>query len=211
MITIVVLFEFSCYIESCNYEIWLTQAFMMMSSNGSIFHVTGPLCGEFISDQWIPCTKASDKELWCFSLICTSIYGWVNNSEVGDLRCHHAHYDIIVMLLSVTGHIILNNSLVRGKCGINFKSMIFKSIIQNDSWVPCCKIALRLMPKNFTNEKSTMVRVMAWSCQATSHYLINIDLCCHRLSLCHNISPSGKMAEKMLIINLSGISSMKIG
>ena len=27
---------------------------MMMSSNGNIFHVTGPLCGEFTGDWWIP-------------------------------------------------------------------------------------------------------------------------------------------------------------
>ena len=34
--------------------------YMMTSSNGNIFRVTGPLCGEF------PLTKASDAELWCF-------------------------------------------------------------------------------------------------------------------------------------------------
>ena len=32
-----------------------------------------------------------------FSLICTRINGWVNNGEAGDLRCHRAHYDVIVM------------------------------------------------------------------------------------------------------------------
>ena len=32
-----------------------------------------------------------------FSLICAWINGWVNNSEAGDLRRHHAHYDVIVM------------------------------------------------------------------------------------------------------------------
>ena len=39
---------------------------MMKSSNGNIFRVTGPLCGEFTGDRWIPLTKASDAELWCF-------------------------------------------------------------------------------------------------------------------------------------------------
>ena len=39
---------------------------MMTSSNGNIFRVTGPLCGEFTGDRWIPITKASDAELWCF-------------------------------------------------------------------------------------------------------------------------------------------------
>ena len=32
-----------------------------------------------------------------FSLICAWINGWVNNREAGDLRRHHAHYDVIVM------------------------------------------------------------------------------------------------------------------
>ena len=39
---------------------------IMMSSNGSIFRVTGPLCGEFTGPRWIPLTKASDAVLWCF-------------------------------------------------------------------------------------------------------------------------------------------------
>ena len=30
------------------------------------FFVTGPLCGEFTGQRWIPRTKASDAELWCF-------------------------------------------------------------------------------------------------------------------------------------------------
>ena len=32
-----------------------------------------------------------------FSLICGSINAWVNNRETGDLRRHHAHYDVIEM------------------------------------------------------------------------------------------------------------------
>ena len=39
---------------------------MMTSSNGNIFRETGPLCGEFTGGRWIPRTKASDAELWCF-------------------------------------------------------------------------------------------------------------------------------------------------
>ena len=32
-----------------------------------------------------------------FSLICALINGWVNTREAGDLKRHHAHYDVIVM------------------------------------------------------------------------------------------------------------------
>ena len=43
-----------------------TASPMMTSSNGNIFRVTGPLWGEFTGHRWIPLTKASDVELWCF-------------------------------------------------------------------------------------------------------------------------------------------------
>ena len=33
-----------------------------------------------------------------FSLICAWMNGWVNKCEAGDLRCHHAHYDVTVMM-----------------------------------------------------------------------------------------------------------------
>ena len=42
------------------------NSFMMTSSNGNIFRITGPLCGKFTGHWWIPFTKASDMELWCF-------------------------------------------------------------------------------------------------------------------------------------------------
>ena len=38
----------------------------MTSSNGNIFRFTGHLCREFTGHRWIPHTKASDAELWCF-------------------------------------------------------------------------------------------------------------------------------------------------
>ena len=47
-------------------DLKLMADIMMASLNGNIFRVTGPLCGEFIGHRWIPRTKASDAELWCF-------------------------------------------------------------------------------------------------------------------------------------------------
>ena len=34
-----------------------------------------------------------------------------------------------------------------------------------------CEIILRWMPQNTNHDKSTLVQVIAWCCQATSHYL----------------------------------------
>ena len=48
-----------------------------------------------------------------FSLIYVWINGWVNNREAGDLRRHHAHYDVTVMVprnLPVM-NVIVDNSL----------------------------------------------------------------------------------------------------
>ena len=42
-------------------------------------------------------TKASDADLWMFSLIWALINGWVNNREAGDLRRHRAHYGVSIM------------------------------------------------------------------------------------------------------------------
>ena len=63
------------------------------------------------------------------------------------------------------------NSLVTRRCGSKFKSIIFKLIIQKASLDTCHEIALRWMPWNCTNEKSTLVPVTAWCGQAPNHYL----------------------------------------
>ena len=39
---------------------------MMTFSSRKIVRVSGPLRGEFTGDRWIPLTKASDAELYCF-------------------------------------------------------------------------------------------------------------------------------------------------
>ena len=59
--------------------------------------------------HWIPHTKASDVELWCFSLICVWINSWVNNCEAGDLRRHRGHYDVNVMKSSFHGNKDIND------------------------------------------------------------------------------------------------------
>ena len=92
----------------------ISHTCMMTSSNGNIFRVTGPLCREFTGHRWIPRTKASDAELWCFSLISAWINGWVNNSEAGDLRHHRAHYDVSVM-------VVLSYKLCSNKCPVKNK------------------------------------------------------------------------------------------
>ena len=52
--------------DVCYIVISFAVLYMMTSSNGNIFRVTGSLCEKFTGPRWIPRTKASDAELWCF-------------------------------------------------------------------------------------------------------------------------------------------------
>ena len=60
------------------------------------------------------------------------------------------------------------NSLVPGKFEWNFRHVTFKQI---DGWGMSCEIALIWMSLDFISGQSTLVQVMAWCHQATSHYL----------------------------------------
>ena len=60
----------SHHMETWRLQNWRTvltgKIIMITSSNGNIFRATGPLCGEFTGPRWLPCTQASDAELWGF-------------------------------------------------------------------------------------------------------------------------------------------------
>ena len=55
------------------------------------------------------------------------------------------------------------------RCGCDFECLIFKYILVTD--IISIGTVLRWMPQNNTDDKSTLVLVMAWCRQATSHYL----------------------------------------
>ena len=63
------------------------------------------------------------------------------------------------------------NSLAPGNFEYNFRHVVFKQILVIDGWGICCEIALIWMSLDFTDDQSTLVQVMAWCRQATSHYL----------------------------------------
>ena len=63
------------------------------------------------------------------------------------------------------------NSLAPGQFEWNFRYVIFKQILVIDGWGISCEIALIWMSRDFTDDQSTLVQVMAWCRQATSHYL----------------------------------------
>ena len=69
----------------------------MTSSNGNIFRVTGPLCGDFTHHGWIPRKKASDAEFWFF----LSAPEQIVEKTIGDLRRRRAHYDVTVIIVII--------------------------------------------------------------------------------------------------------------
>ena len=75
-----------------------TVHFMMTSSNGHIFRVTVL----FVRGIYRSPVNSPHKGQWrgalMFSFICAWTNSWASNGEAGDLRRHHAHYDVIVML-----------------------------------------------------------------------------------------------------------------
>ena len=63
------------------------------------------------------------------------------------------------------------NSLASGKSEWNFRHLIFQITSVVDGWGIPCELAFRWMSLDLTDEKSTLVQVMAWCRQAPSHDL----------------------------------------
>ena len=63
------------------------------------------------------------------------------------------------------------NSLAPGRPGCHFKTAIFNLVLSIGIFTSSKDNILRWMPRDLTDDKSTLVQVMAWCRQATSHYL----------------------------------------
>ena len=62
------------------------------------------IINRYFNTIWKVPVNSPHKGQWrgalMFSLFCVWINGWVNNREAGDLRRHHGHYDVNVMISS---------------------------------------------------------------------------------------------------------------
>ena len=67
----------------------------MTSSNGNIFRVIGPLCGEFTGPGEFPAQRPVTRSFDVFFDL--RLNDWVNYREAGDLRRHRGHYDVNLM------------------------------------------------------------------------------------------------------------------
>ena len=96
----------------------------------------------WISAGWFPLTKDQWRGALRFSLICVWTNGWANNRDADDLKRHWADYDITLMT----------------SCWQQSITRVSSSLVSSQ----LCSAVL---------DKSTLVQVMAWCRQATSHYL----------------------------------------
>ena len=82
-----------------------------------------------------------------------------------------AEQHIFLQDLALSSCILFVNSLAPGKPRCHFKTAIFNLILLIGILTSSNDNPLRWMPWDLTDDKSTLVQVMAWCLQATSHYL----------------------------------------
>ena len=99
------------------------------------------------------------------------------------------------------------NELTHWSLG-NLNEILNKQFLSDFQWlmveVICCEIALRGMPLDITGDKSTLVQVMAWCHQATSHYL---SQCWPRYLLLYGVTRP-QWVEHALFQNQNNVGSL---
>ena len=123
----------------------------------------------FISQHWYNSLKLSSwntRTCLCYT---------INSLAADDLATQGSGASkpsIDLVLTEYFGHSTrIVNSLAPGRFEWKFRQAIFKSILVIDGWTISCWIVLNWMSLDLTEDKSTLVQVMAWCRQATSHYL----------------------------------------
>ena len=142
---------------------------MITSSNWNIFRVTGHLWGESTGHRWIPLTKASSAELWCFllstpeqtvgqtigmlviwdaiALIMTSLWWW---------RCYIATLDTILASVRVISTKLLQNRQyvddLRHR-DVHVTSFKWNCPTIAHYWVDLCRKRKTLIQSSFTDLK----------------------------------------------------------
>ena len=96
------------------------------------------------------------------------------------------------------------NSLAPQSC--NLILVIFKPISRRDIFSISCETALRWMQQHLTDDESTLVQVMAWCRQATSHYLSQ----CWPRSLHHTVPLGLNELIKLVCLFPSSLLTQKL-
>ena len=123
---------------------------------------------KYTTDRWIVMYTE------CPSALISPLRQWLDSYAKNRLKMWHTFKHFIYM----------QYFLLPRKFEWNFIHVIFKEILVIDDWGISGEIALTWKPQDLTDDKSTLVQVMAWCRQATSHYLSQ----CRPSSLSHMAS-----------------------
>ena len=115
--------------------------------------------------RWIPHTKASDAELWCFLWSASEKNSLVNNREAGDLRRHRTYYDVTVMIAtsSLSSLAVSTQPEKNGRYFTNHILYVF--------WDDNGCVFIEKSPECFPLTRIALVHVMA--CRRTDHCWVN--------------------------------------
>ena len=114
-----------------------------------------------INSLWSGDAKSTPFRLQC----CVPFYGDTNVGHHCVKQCHL--FDAKPWFYS-NADLLSINSLAPG---CHFKTAIFNLVLLVGIFILSNDNALKSMPWDLTDDKSTLVQVMAWCRQATSHYL----------------------------------------
>ena len=107
----------------------------------------------------------------CLKITCLKFHSnFAGANELNSLPGHETMAQTECLHHGNTLHSVFN-SLAPGRCGCYLKLVIFKLVSRINILSISCEIVLRWTPQDVTDDKSTLVQVMAWCHQATSHYL----------------------------------------
>ena len=124
------------------------------------------------------------KELLCTLFVVCCVLLWLNTSRYShSWRCGCLATSFVISWYVKQGnktvtlpwpypyHSGLPNLLAPGRPRCHFKTATFNLVFLIGIFTSSKDNALRWMPRDLTDDKSTLVQVMAWCRQAISHYL----------------------------------------
>ena len=109
-------------------------------------------------------------KIWEYPYLGKTFLYW-DGALVAWQACLHDPTDMYAVQWRQNIHSQSLNSLAPGRFEYHSKNIIFNLVLQIGIFRCSHDNALRWMTQDLTDDKSTLVQVMAWCRQATSHYL----------------------------------------
>ena len=183
----------ACHFYACpRYLVLMTLKRLQLMTS---WEINGGISWQYNSSSKIAVMRKNLIGIWqgmgnWFLLAWLMVLSFVLNFEMRTIEVDNC--------FSVTdGGIFRFNSLAPGGFENIFQNVFFKLISWIDTLSNSCETALRSMPQNPSDDKSTLVQVMAWCRQAASHYL---SQCCPR-----SLSPYGVTRPQWVNVEMGTI------